>query len=55
MAKVSWPTWPEVVRASLVVIGIMFLLAFTLFLYDIVWSKIFTWVGVLRLEEAGPL
>ena len=55
MAKVSWPTWPEVVRASLVVIGIMFLLAAMLFLYDIVWSRIFTWLGVLRLEEAGPL
>ena len=55
MAKVSWPTWAEVVRASLVVIAIMFLLAAVLFLYDLVWSKVFTWIGVLRLEEAGPV
>ena len=55
MAKVSWPTWPEVLRASLVVIAIMLLLAGVLFLYDMVWSWIFTQVGVLRLDEAGPV
>ena len=49
MAKVSWPTWPEVVRASLVVIAIMFLLAAVLFLYDQVWGFVFEQLGVLRV------
>ena len=55
MAKVSWPTWPEVLRASLVVIAIMLLLAAVLFLYDMIWGWLFEAVGVLRLKEAGPL
>ena len=52
MAKVSWPTFAEVVRASLVVIVIMFLLAATLFLYDVIWQWFFELIGVLRLESA---
>ncbi|MEM9702847.1 MAG: preprotein translocase subunit SecE [Planctomycetota bacterium] len=50
MAKVSWPTWPEVLRASLVVIAIMFLLASVLFIYDYIWGSVFETVGVLNLE-----
>lgn len=50
MAKVSWPTWPEVLRASLVVIAIMFLLAGTLFLFDMVWGWVFESLGVLNLK-----
>ena len=52
MAKVSWPTWPEVVRASLVVIGIMLLLAASLAIFDWLWYQVFTFFGVLRLEAA---
>ena len=57
MAKVSWPTWPQVVRSSLVVIGIMFLLAAALALFDWVWFNIFSFFGVLRLDavEAPPV
>jgi len=51
MAKVSWPTWPEVLRASLVVIGIMFLLAAVLFLFDMLWGWLFETLGVLDLER----
>ncbi len=51
MAKVSWPTWPEVLRASLVVIAIMFLLASVLFLYDMVWAWVFEALGVLNLKS----
>ena len=50
MAKVSWPTFPEVVRASAVVITIMFLLGATLFCYDLVWQWFFKLIGVLRLD-----
>ncbi|QDT15657.1 preprotein translocase subunit SecE [Alienimonas californiensis] len=55
MAKVSWPTWPEVLRASLVVIAIMFLLAGVLFFYDMVWGWLFEALGVLRLQNAAPV
>ena len=54
MAKVSWPTWPEVVRASLVVIGIMLLLAASLAIFDWLWYQVFSFFGVLRLEAAEP-
>ena len=50
MAKVSWPTWAEVLRASLVVIAIMLLLAGVLFLFDMVWGWLFRLVGVLRID-----
>ena len=37
MAKVSWPSWSEVVRSSIVVIFMMFALAAILGLYDLFW------------------
>ena len=55
MAKVSWPTWPEVLRASLVVIAIMFLLASVLFLFDMFWGWLFESVGVLRLKDGETI
>lgn len=39
--KVSWPSWRELYRASMVVIFTIFFLATVLFLYDIVWTRIF--------------
>jgi len=37
MTKVSWPTWPEVVRSSAVVIFVIFALAAILAVYDLFW------------------
>jgi preprotein translocase subunit SecE len=38
MNKVAWPTWRELVRASIVVILMIFFLAGILFAYDLVWK-----------------
>lgn len=48
MNKVSWPTRPELVRGVIVVIVVMFLLAFVLFAYDIVWRWILEALGVVK-------
>jgi preprotein translocase subunit SecE len=48
MAKVSWPSRAELVRSSLVVIIVIFVLAGVLFSYDIVWNWIFTKLGFLQ-------
>lgn len=46
MNKVTWPGKDELVRASIVVIFTIFFLAVSLFLFDIVWQKLFTFLGV---------
>ncbi len=46
MNKVTWPSKDELVRASIVVIFTIFFLAISLFLFDIVWQKVFTTLGV---------
>lgn len=46
MAKVSWPSRTELVRASMVVIFTIFFLAIILFFFDVVWQAIFKAVGV---------
>jgi preprotein translocase subunit SecE len=38
MNKVSWPTWTELIRSSIVVILMIFLLAAILFFYDFAWK-----------------
>ena len=38
MNKVSWPSWSELFRASMVVILMIFILAAILFLYDLAWK-----------------
>ncbi|MDO4558761.1 MAG: preprotein translocase subunit SecE [Planctomycetia bacterium] len=40
MMKVSWPSWSEVFRSSLVVIFVMFAISATLFFYDTVFVTI---------------
>lgn len=49
MNKVSWPTWPELFRSSMVVILMIFILAAILFLYDLTWK--FVLEDVLRLKS----
>ena len=48
MNKVSWPSRTELIRSSLVVIFVIFFMAFLLFGYDVAWKYIFTLIGVLR-------
>jgi preprotein translocase subunit SecE len=46
MNKVSWPTRLELVRASMVVLVVIFALAFILTGYDLIWRKIFVFLGI---------
>jgi preprotein translocase subunit SecE len=47
MTKVSWPTRTDLVRTSGVVMVTIFGLATVLFLYDIVWQRLLSFVGVI--------
>jgi preprotein translocase subunit SecE len=48
MNKVSWPSRTELIRSSMVVIFVIFVLAFLLFSYDIIWQSLFQWMGILK-------
>ncbi len=49
MDKVSWPTWPQLWRATIVVLVVMVLLSCALLLFDVIWRYVFTAVGFLRV------
>ncbi len=51
MSKVTWPSWAELQRATVVVLGTMFLFSILLFGYDIAWQKFLELTGVLRLSS----
>ena len=46
MSKVSWPTRPELIRGSVVVIVTLVFLAVMLTLYDAIWQRLLAWLGV---------
>lgn len=46
MKKVSWPAWPQLWAASLVVIFVIFSMALSLWVFDILWTKIFQLLGI---------
>ena len=46
MSKVSWPDRGTLIRSSLVVLITIFLLAAVLFLYDLFWKALLTWLEV---------
>jgi preprotein translocase subunit SecE len=49
MNKVSWPSWPELMRSSMVVIFVMFALAGVLIAFDASWEFLFRDVlGIIR-------
>ena len=49
MNKVSWPSWTELTRSSMVVIFVMFALAAILLLLDGFWTFVFkTLLGILK-------
>ena len=52
MAKVSWPTRTELVRSSIVVIIVIFVLAAILFCYDVFWNWTFTKLQILQQVES---
>ncbi len=47
MNKVSWPTWAELVRGSIVVLVTILALAVVLALFDLAWSSLFRFLGIL--------
>jgi len=47
MAKVSWPSKQELIRATTVVIGSMAFLTLVLFLFDAFWAWLLTTLGVV--------
>ncbi len=47
MNKVSWPTRPELFRASIVVLLVIFTLAIVLFGFDSFWGFLFRRTGIL--------
>ncbi|WP_010587122.1 preprotein translocase subunit SecE [Schlesneria paludicola] len=51
MTKVTWPTWAELQRATVVVLGTMFIFSALLFGYDVAWQKFLELTGVLRLSS----
>ncbi len=46
MNKVSSPSRGELIRSSIVVIFVIFLLASVLFTYDMIWRSLFVFIGV---------
>ncbi|MGI9516383.1 MAG: preprotein translocase subunit SecE [Pirellulaceae bacterium] len=46
MKKVSWPAWPELWKASLVVIFVIFSMALSLWLFDLIWTALFKLIGI---------
>jgi preprotein translocase subunit SecE len=51
MNKVSWSTWPELKRATIVVLVTVLLLALYLFGVDLIWQALLKFVGVLRFSS----
>lgn len=46
MNKVTWPSKDELTRASIVVMFTIFFLAISLFLFDVLWQQVFSFIGV---------
>lgn len=44
MLKVSWPSWKEVRSSTAVVLVVLTILTAALFVFDIVWQSVFTYV-----------
>jgi preprotein translocase subunit SecE len=53
MNKVTWPSRELLVRGSMVVIFVIFFMAFLLFGFDMLWKFLFRLMGVL--QDAAPV
>lgn len=49
MDKVSWASWGELIRATIVVLVTMFALGFILLFFDIFWQWFFRLIGFLQV------
>lgn len=47
MNKVSWPSRTELFRASVVVLCVIFILAFVLFVYDLFWRELLQLLDII--------
>lgn len=54
MDKVTWASKQDLYRSTIVVIGTMFFLGFTLFVYDLWWQWFFRMIGFLQIGPEGP-
>jgi preprotein translocase SecE subunit len=50
MKKVTWPTRPELIGSTKVVIAFMFFMAAMLFFYDLIFGTIMYWIDVLKVR-----
>jgi len=48
MNKVSWPTRTELIRNSMVVVFVIFSMAFLLFSFDLIWRAVFLYLEVIQ-------
>ena len=55
MNKVSWPTRQELFRASMVVLIVIFSLAFILAVYDILWKVLLSWGSCISSRKIGAM
>ena len=46
MVKVSWPTWPELVKSSIVVLVVIIGLAAVLWSYDLFWGALLKFLKI---------
>jgi preprotein translocase subunit SecE len=53
MNKVSWITWPDLKRATVVVIVTVLILALYLFAVDLLWQALLKFFGVLKFASSG--
>ena len=49
--KVHWPDRQHVHRASVVVIVTMLMMGAMLFIFDVVWRFVFSWIGFLKFVD----
>lgn len=56
MNKVSWPTRKSLIQDTIVVLTTVVLMTVFLFVVDVGWGKMLSWVGVLKIEptQAAP-
>ncbi|MDR2168892.1 MAG: preprotein translocase subunit SecE [Planctomycetaceae bacterium] len=47
MAKVSWPSWPELYSSTVVVLTLFLILAGMIFIFDLAWMTIFKFIRVI--------
>ena len=51
MNKVSWPTRRQLYQATVVVIFVIFAMAISLFLFDVLWTLVFETIGIRYTDE----